>query len=167
MKFLYIFIFFIWNTSLYASQLQIVADRFEANQKKGISTFTGHVRIAKDHDVLKAQIVKVYTDDKNHPVKYEALKSVHFKVTSDTNDTYIGDAQKLIYLPDANEYQFYTNVHIKEAKTLRTLSGDKIIINITTGNAEVVGKAKEPIRITFEIKDDDNSSKKALNSDKK
>lgn len=166
MKILY-FLLFLSLNFLYASQLQIVADRFEANQKKGLSTFTGHVVITKDKDVLKANTVKVFTDEKNHPTKYEALKSVRFKVTSDENSTYEGKSERLVYLPEANEYQFYSNVKIKELKTLRTLSGDKIIINITTGNAEVVGKAKEPIRITFEIKDDNNGSKTAINNSKK
>lgn len=156
-------IFFFLSFFLSAGQLQIVADRFDRDQLKGISSFTGHVKIKKDRDELNATKVLVYTDESNHPIRYEASGNVSFSITSEENTTYQGEAQKMLFFPHKKEYQFFTDVFLKETKSLRTLSGDKIIINSTTGNAKIVGKKKEPVRVTFEI-DEKNTTKTGLNS---
>jgi len=157
---------FLFSITLFAEQLQIVADNFERNQQKKFSSFTGHVNIKKGLDDLKASQVFVYVDDKNRPIKYEASGDVSFSVTTENNVTYMGKSQLLIFLPLKKEYQFYKKVYIQEKNTARTLSGEKIVLNMTSGNAKIAGKAKVPVRVTFEI-DDKNSTKTGLNNIKK
>lgn len=149
--------------TLFAEQLQIVADSFERNQQKKFSSFTGHVNIKKGLDELKASQVFVYVNDENQPIKYEASGDVSFSVTTENNVTYMGKSQLLIFSPLKKEYQFYKKVYIQEKNTARTLSGEKIILNMTSGNAKIAGKAKVPVRVTFEI-GDKNSTKKGINS---
>lgn len=156
-------ILFLLSLTLFAEQLQIIADSFERNQQKKFSSFTGHVTIKKGVDELKASQVFVYVSDDNSPIKYEASGDVSFVVTTENNATYMGTSQRLIFLPLKKEYQFYKKVFIKEKQTSRTLSGEKIVLNMITGNAKIAGKAKVPVRVTFEI-DDKNSTKKGLNS---
>lgn len=151
------------SLTLFGEQLQIIADSFERNQQKKFSSFTGHVTIKKGLDELKASQVFVYVNDDNSPIKYEASGDVSFVVTTENNATYMGNSQRLIFLPLKKEYQFYKKVFIKEKHTSRTLSGEKIVLNMTTGNAKIAGKAKLPVRVTFEI-DDKNSTKKGLNT---
>ena len=158
---LFIILLFL-TTLLFSAKLQIEGDSFERNQEKNISSFTGNVKIKKDYDELNASKVLVHVDEANHPVKYEALGDVSFNVTTESNVTYSGRSQRLIFFPAIKEYQFYSKVFIEEKSTSRTLSGEKIIINMASGNAKIAGKAKTPVRVTFEI-DDTNSTKKALN----
>lgn len=150
------------SLTLFAEQLQIVADSFERNQQKKFSSFTGHVTIKKGSDELKASQVFVYVGDDNSPIKYEASGDVSFIVTTENNATYMGRSQRLIFLPLKKEYQFYKKVFIREKQSSRTLSGEKIVLNMTTGNAKIAGEKKVPVRVTFEI-DDKNSTKKGLN----
>ncbi len=161
MKFFILFTFFIF--SLFAAKLQIEGDNFERNQKEKVSSFTGNVKIKKDRDELNASKVMVYVDDTNRPIKYEAIGDVTFSVTTENNVTYSGRSQKLIFLPATKEYQFYNKVFIEEKATARTLSGEKIVLSMASGNAKIAGKAKIPVRVTFEI-DDKNSTKVGLNS---
>ena len=60
--------------------LVIDAQNFEADDKKGISIFTGNVKIKMGEDKLNAEKVDVYfTTDKNNakvPLKYEAVCAV-------------------------------------------------------------------------------------------
>lgn len=143
--------------------MEITADRFDGNQEQGVSVFTGHVTIIKGKDELNATKVYVFTDDKNRPTQYKAEGNVSFLVSSDDNSTYRGRSQLLIYYPELKEYHFYTQVYIQEIHTLRTLSGEEVVINSTSGNARVVGKKEAPIRITFPL-EDDNKTKKGINA---
>jgi lipopolysaccharide export system protein LptA len=162
-----LFIALLFLTSLlFSAKLQIEGDSFVRNQKKKLSSFTGNVKIKKDRDELNATKVLVYVDDENHPIKYEALGDVSFKVTTEDNVTYQGRSQRLIFLPEIKEYQFYKEVFIEEKATARTLSGEKIILSMASGNAKIAGKAKVPVRVTFEL-DDKNSTKKGLNNKSK
>ena len=150
-------------STLLSEQLQIVADNFERNQQKKFSSFTGNVTIKKGTDELKASQVFVFVDDANSPIKYEASGDVSFSVTTESNATYMGKSQRLIFLPLKKEYQFYKEVFIREQNTTRTLSGEKIVLNMISGNAKIAGESQVPVRVTFEI-DDKNSTKKGLNS---
>lgn len=161
MKFLTLFIFLTFT--LFSAKLQIEGDNFERNQKSGVSSFSGNVKIKQGLDELNATKVLVYVDENNRPVKYEASGNVSFSVTSENNATYKGKSQKLVFLPNIKEYQFYKQVFIQEKGTARTLSGEKIILSMVSGNAKIAGKAKVPVRVTFEI-DDENTTKKGLNS---
>lgn len=137
---------------VWADKVDIVADRFDSDTKKQISTFYGNVSIIKGDDALYSQKLVVYTDKKNHPIKYEATKKVKFTITAlDKNATYTGSANTLLYFPKENNYELYTNVVIKQIGTSRTIRGDKVLLNAKTGSSKVIGKKKEPIHITFDV----------------
>ena len=53
--------------SLLAEQVKITADAFEGNEKKGITTFIGNVKIKKGNDELNASRVTVLTDKDRSP----------------------------------------------------------------------------------------------------
>ncbi len=158
-----IIITILFYTSLFADQLQIIADSFERNQQTGISSFKGHVRIKKNYDELNASKLFVYVDKDNSPTKYVASGNVSFDITNDNNASYLGRSQRLIFLPKEQIYHFYEKVYIEEKITGRTLSGEKVTLNMITGNSKILGQRKAPVRVTFEI-DDKNSTKVGLNN---
>lgn len=147
--------------SLFAEEVKIMADAFEGDEKKGITTFIGNVRITKGGDELNASKVTVLTDKDRNPYQYEAQGNVSFYIDmSENNATYKGDAQRVVYLPLRQEYQFYTNVHLYQLETNRKIFGEEVILNAKDANAKAMGKAKRPVIMIFNIDD-----KKEKNND--
>lgn len=140
--------------SVSAEQVKIIADSFSGNEKKGITTFEGNVRITKGNDELNASKVTVYTDKDRNPIKYIADGNVSFYIDlSENNATYKGDANKVVYLPVKQEYQFYTKVHLYQIGTNRKIFGEEVILNAVDGNAKAIGKDKAPVIMIFNIED--------------
>lgn len=146
---------------LLAEQVKITADAFEGNEKKGITTFSGNVKIKKENDELNASIVTVFTDKDRSPYRYEAEGNVSFYIDlPDNNATYKGDAGKVIYLPIKQEYQFFTNVHLYQLGTNRKVFGNEVILNTIDGNAKALGKEKAPVIMIFNVKDKEEKADK-------
>ncbi len=138
----------------YAEQVKIIADAFEGNEKKGLTTFSGNVKITKGSDELNASKVSVYTDKERTPYRYEAEGNVSFYIDlRDSNMTYKGDAGKVIYFPLKKEYQFFTNVHLYQIGTNRKVFGDEVKLNAKDGNAKAMGKEKAPVIMIFNVED--------------
>jgi lipopolysaccharide export system protein LptA len=146
---------------LLAEQVKITADAFEGNEKKGITIFSGNVKIKKNRDELNASKVTVFTDKERSPYRYEAEGDVSFYIDlPDNNATYKGDAGKVVYLPLKQEYQFYTDVHLYQLGTNRKVFGDKVMLNAIDGNAKALGKEKTPVIMIFNVKEKDEKIKK-------
>lgn len=146
---------------LLAEQVKITADAFEGNEKKGITTFSGNVKIKKENDELNASKVTVFTDKDRNPYRYEAEGEVSFYIDlPDNNATYKGDAGKVIYLPVKQEYQFFTNVHLYQLGTNRKVFGNEVILNAIDGNAKALGKEKAPVIMIFNVKDKEEEADK-------
>lgn len=140
--------------SLLAEQVKITADSFSGNEKEGITTFKGNVKIVKGSDELNASKVTVHTDKNRSPYKYKAEGDVSFYIDlPDNNASYKGDAGKVVYLPLKQEYQFYTNVHLYQIGTNRKVFGDEVVLNAVDGNAKALGKDKAPVIMIFNIED--------------
>ena len=141
-------------TALDAEQVKIIADAFTANEKKGLTVFSGNVKITKGSDELNASKVTVRTDKDRTPYQYEAEGDVSFYIDlKDNNMTYKGDAGKVIYFPLKKEYQFFTNVHLYQIGTNRKVFGDEVKLNAKDGNAKAMGKDKTPVIMIFNIED--------------
>jgi len=152
MKYLLILTFLL-QVALFSQELKIKADEFRGDQNKGISIFSGHVRITKVHDELNASKVTVYTDKKNKPIKFVALGDVSFKIETDKGAHYRGVAQKVVYLPLKKEYHFFGNVHLKQLDDKKEIFGDEVILQAINGKAYAKGIKKEPVIMIFDIKD--------------
>ncbi len=153
MKYLLILTFLL-QTALFSQELKIKADEFKGDQNKGISIFTGHVRIKKVNDELNASKVTVYTDKKNKPTKFVAVGDASFKIQTEQGARYRGVAQKVIYLPLKKEYHFFGNVHLKQLDDKKEIFGDEVILQAIDGKAYAKGIEKEPVIMIFDIKDE-------------
>ena len=153
MKYLLILTFLL-QTALFTQELKIKADEFKGDQNKGISIFTGHVRIKKVNDELNASKVTVYTDKKNKPTKFVAVGDASFKIQTEQGTHYRGVAQKVIYLPLKKEYHFFGNVHLKQFDDKKEIFGDEVILQVIDGKAYAKGIGKEPVIMIFDIKNE-------------
>ena len=134
--------------------LMIDAQNFEGDDKKGISIFTGNVKIKMNKDILNAQKVDIYfvTDKNNNkvPLRYEATGKVDFEiVTADKH--YIGNGDKVIYYPQKEEYTILGNGFLQEKNDDRKVYGDTIFVNQLTGEARVKGSEQKPVRFIINV----------------
>ena len=153
-----IFTLLLLFSHLFSGELKVTADSFDGNEKEGIGVFKGDVKITRKTDELNASKVTIYTDEQHQPTKMIAEGNVSFFIVTENNSTYAGKAQKTIYLPKEKEYQFYTNVHIRQLNDKKQIDGDKIILNTLSGKAVAVGANKEPVVMIFDIKDKNESN---------
>lgn len=149
MKFLIAVLLAVW-LPLLADEVKISADRFEADEAKMVSKFIGHVMLKRGSDELNASQVIVTFNKKHKPKRYEATGNVEFSLVADQK-RYLGNAQKLIYLPATKVYELIGDVLLREPAMKRTIKAQRVIVEKLSGRAQVEGKAGEPVKFTFEI----------------
>lgn len=169
MKKLFLFAFI--TISINAQQLIIDSKQFEANDSKGISIFTGNVKLQEGKDRLNSDKLEVYLSKKNAKTKREALKyiatgNVSFKLFSN-GKAYEGKGDKLIYNIKKSQYSVLGNAYIKEKTEDKTLFGETIVINQKTGEAKVNGSDDKPVRFIINIKEKEENKKENKKEDKK
>ena len=144
------------STILFAQSetLTIDAQNFEADDKKGVSIFTGNVKIKMGQDKLNADRVDVYfTTDKNNakvPLKYEATGKADFEIITKEKH-YIGNGDKVIYSPQKEEYTILGNGFLQEKNDNRKVYGDTIYVNQLTGEARVKGSEQKPVKFIINV----------------
>ena len=153
MKYLLIITIFL-HSIVFSQELKVKADEFHGDQNKGISVFTGHVRIKKRNDELNASKVTIYTDKVNKPTKFIAVGDASFVIETKKGTTYRGRAQKVIYLPLTKEYHFFGDVHLKQLGEQKEIYGDEVILQSIDGKAYAKGIEKEPVIMIFDIQDE-------------
>ena len=154
------------STLLLAQTETLIIDSqdFQADDKKGVSIFTGNVKIKMGQDKLNADRVDVFfTTDKNNakvPLKYEATGKADFEiVTKDKH--YIGNGDKIIYSPQKEEYTIIGNGFIEEKNDDRKIYGDTIFVNQLNGEAKVKGSENKPVRFIINVdRGEDKGNKK-------
>jgi lipopolysaccharide export system protein LptA len=134
-------------------QLKIVADAFSANEKEGRSVFSGHVRIKMGSDELNASRVEVFFDEKRAPTEYIAEGDASFFLKTDTGSLYRGKAQKVVFLPQKEEYRFFGNVHLLQLNEHKQIDGEEVVVNIQEGTAKAKGANKQPVIMIFNLPD--------------
>lgn len=150
------------SVMLFAQTDKLVIDalNFETSDAKGLSTFTGNVKLVMNKDKLDSDKLEVYVKPNTkgkakEPLKYVATGNVKFKIFSKGKE-YQGKGQKVIYSPKKKEYIIIGNGYLKEVIENRELFGDRIMVNQQTGAAKVSGSEKKPVRFILNI---DNGEK--------
>lgn len=144
---------------LHAEQLKIISDNFKGDQTKGISIFTGNVKITKGHDELNASKVTIYTDASRKPVKYLAEGAVSFYLVTEMGEKYQGKSQIAIFMPNEKEYQFYKKVDLIRLDDYRRVKGDKVIVNTIAGYSSADSSGDEPVVMIFTLEDKKETKK--------
>ncbi len=138
-----------------SEKLIIDAKNFEIDDNKGISIFTGNVKLKMAKDRLNSDKLEVFmtpnAKGKNlEPLKYIATGNVSFTIFSNGKH-YNGKGNKVIYDPKKLEYTVIGKGYLNEVTEDRKLYGEKIFINQETGNAKVSGTDNKPVRFILNI----------------
>jgi len=157
------FFFLIFSSSIFAAEeLKVVSEHFKGDQLKGISIFTGNVKVTKGLDELNATKVTIYTDKDRKPVKYVAEGDVSFYIVTELKEYYKGKSQTAIYLPNENEYQFYKHVDLVRLDDYRRVKGDKVIVNTLQGHASAESSNNDPVVMIFTLQNKKDDKKVPL-----
>lgn len=148
-------------TLTWGEELKVISDNFNGDQLKGISVFTGNVKVTKGLDELNATKVTIYTDKDKNPVKYLAEGNVSFYIVTELKERYKGKSQTAIYLPNESEYHFYKKVDLIRLDDFRRVKGDKVVVNTIVGNASAESANNEPVIMTFTVQDKKPKQKSA------
>ena len=152
-----IFLFLsVFTTVLFSEELKIIANSFEADEKRGVSIFTGDVSITKGIDVIKASKVTIYIDENRHPSKYIAEGNVSFFISTEDNNTYEGKAKSAIFSPQEQEYKFNGEVELYQLNEKKKIVGDEVIVNTLKGTAIAQGLKNRPVIMIFELEKKDD-----------
>ena len=138
--------------SLYGEQVEVVADRFSADETKLRSEFTGNVKVTKGKDVLIADHLLITFDKKRQPIQYVAKGNAQATVVL-KEKTYFVKGQILTYEPSRLRYTVQKDAFLHEKETDKKVYGETITVNQTEGTYEVDGKASQPVKFIFQVEE--------------
>ncbi len=145
-------IYFLFVTLLSASQVEVTADKFTADEAKGISIFTGNVHIVKGKDDLKADKVVINFNKKKQPTLYTATGHAQARLII-KDKKYFAKGNTLIYDPVTLKYTIKKNAFLQELNTDKKIYGENIWVDQAKGYYEVDGKKNKPVKFIFKIVD--------------
>ncbi|HFU77437.1 MAG TPA: lipopolysaccharide transport periplasmic protein LptA [Epsilonproteobacteria bacterium] len=119
------------------------------NMKKEVH-FLGNVMIKQANNWLHGDKVIVYFDENNATNKYEAIGKVTFEFKKEKS-FYKGSANKVTYFPVKSQYILTGKAVIDDQVNKRHVNGDEIVFDMLTGNANVKGSRKKPVKFIFDM----------------
>lgn len=133
-----------------ASELEIVSDKFEADENRGITVFYGNVHIKHNKDTIDTDKLTVTLDSKKKPVKYIADGNAKFKLYI-KEKVYEGESAQIVYDSSIEKYSFEGNVILKELIDNNKITADKVFVNQKNGTYSVEGSQNKPAKFIFNI----------------
>ena len=143
-----IFMYFI-PFFIYAQTVDITADNMKLDENTHQIKFIGNAKVVQEKSYIYADTIIVYFNENNETKQYDAIGSVDFEFIKE-NSHYKGSSDKLTYKPIDTIYILKGHAKIKDIINKRFIKGDIITLNTQTGNAEVKGSRKKPVKFIFE-----------------
>ncbi|SFV89924.1 OstA family organic solvent tolerance protein [hydrothermal vent metagenome] len=150
MKYNKIIFLMLFAVLLWGEKVQITSDRMKAIDKKKEIHFIGNAKVSQLKDWIHGNEIIIYFDDNNETKKYVAKGKVTFELHQ-KEALYKGKADKVIYFPKKSEYILTGKAVIDDLINKRHINGDEIVLNILTGNANVKGNRKKPVKFIFDM----------------
>ena len=135
---------------VFAKQVEITSDTFEASQKQMLSKFVGHVTFKTPTEWLKADKLLIYFDKNKKPIKIVAIGHVRFHIV-DRQKSFDGEAGKVIYYPKKKEYILRRNVKVVQNPGKKILFAEEVYLDLKNSKLIVKGKAKKPVKMIFTV----------------
>ncbi len=152
MNFLKIVFLLLFTGMLYAEKVHITADNMKAEELKKEVHFMGNAKVVQGKSWIHGDEIIVYFDENNETKKYEAIGLVTFEFIEEMS-SYKGSADKVTYYPMKSKYILTGKAIIDDLINKRHVNGDEITLDMTTGNANVKGSRKKPVKFIFDMKD--------------
>lgn len=150
MNFLKVILLLILTQVLFAERVEITSTSMEAEEEKKEVHFIGDAKISKGNDWLHADKVIVYFGDNNDTEMYEAIGTVSFEFTNEKHH-FKGKADRVKYHIVKSIYELNGNAVIDDLVSKSHVDGDLIFLDMTTGNVNVKGNKKKPVKFIYEM----------------
>jgi len=150
MKWIQIILMILISSSLWAEKVQVTSDNMKAFDAKKEIHFIGNAKVTQLKDWIHGDEITVYLDKDNQAEKYVAEGKVTFEVHRE-DALYKGKADKVTYYPKKEEYVLTGKAVIDDIVNKRHVNGNKIVLDKKTGNVDVKGSGKKPIKVIFDI----------------
>ncbi|BCD60499.1 MULTISPECIES: lipopolysaccharide transport periplasmic protein LptA [unclassified Nitratiruptor] len=138
---------------LFAQEIEITSQKFEASENELISKFLGNVQVKRGKNRLWAEKLFVYFNKQKKPIKFVAIDNVRFDLFDQKNKEYKGKCKKLVYYPNKKVYQFFDNVHVVTYPDKKEVYGDKIYLDLIASKVNVAGTKKRPVKMILNIEE--------------
>jgi len=152
MKFIQIILLLLLTQNLFAEKVEITSTKMVANEEKKQVHFVGDAKVHKGKDWLHAERVIVFFNENNDTERYEARGNVTFEFQKE-DQHYKGSADMVKYHIIQSLYVLIGNAVIDDLINKSHVDGDKIKLDMTTGNVQVEGDKKKPVKFIFEMED--------------
>ena len=152
MNFIKIVLFVLFTGVLFAQKVNVTADNMKAENLKKEVHFIGNAKVVQGKSWIRGDEIIVYFDENNQTKKYEAIGLVTFEFIQEKS-SYKGSADKVTYLPVKDQYILRGKAIINDIINKRHANGDEIMLDMITGNANVKGSRKKPVKFIFDMKD--------------
>jgi len=152
LNFIKIVLFVLFTGVLFAQKVNVTADNMKAENLKKEVHFIGNAKVVQGKSWIRGDEIIVYFDENNQTKKYEAIGLVTFEFIQEKS-SYKGSADKVTYLPVKDQYILRGKAIINDIINKRHANGDEIMLDMITGNANVKGSRKKPVKFIFDMKD--------------
>jgi lipopolysaccharide export system protein LptA len=149
MRFLRLYFFLLIPFILTAQKVEITSDTMKAIEKQKEIHFIGDVTIKQQKSWIHGDKVIVLFDENNETKQYEAIGKVTFEF-KENNRFYKGKAHKVTYKPIRSVYILRGNAVVDDMINKRHIDGDFITLDLASGQADVQGAKKKPVKFVFE-----------------
>jgi len=149
LKFLKITLFIILSQSLFAGKVEITSDSMNAIDSNKEVHFIGNAKVKQLKDWIHADEIIVHLNSDNQAKMYEAIGNVTFEFENDKGH-YIGSSNIVKYYPLTSLYVLTGKAKVNDVLNKRTAKGDEITVDMLTGNSNVKGSKKKPVKFTFD-----------------
>ena len=150
MKFLKIILILFISIALFAEKVEITSDSMKAENLKKEVHFIGNVKVKQLKSWLNGDKIIVYFDENNETDMYEAIGNVTFEFKKE-DSFYKGGADKVTYYPKKSQYILRGKAVLDDVVNKRHVNGDFITLDTITGNANVKGNEKKPVKFIFDM----------------
>jgi lipopolysaccharide export system protein LptA len=135
---------------LCAQKVQITSEKMKAMELKKEIHFIGDAKVVQLKNWIHGDEIIVYFDENNETKRYEAIGNVTFELQQ-KDALYKGSADKVTYDPKKSEYILTGKAVIDDLVNKRHVNGDEIVLDMRTGNADVKGNQKKPVKFIFDM----------------
>lgn len=152
-------VFFLFSLLLWGGKVEIVSDEMQAEDAKKEVHFIRNVVIKQMESWIKGDEAIVYFDENNETKMYKVIGSVTFEFKEEVNH-YKGKADTATYTPKDSKYILEGNAVVDDLVNKRHIVGNLINLDLATGQADVFGNKKEPVKFIFQTQDKEKKHKK-------
>lgn len=139
---------FLFTSTAFAQKVEVTSNSMKAENLKKEVHFLGNAKVKKLEDWIHADKIIVYFNDQNETKMYEAIGKVTFEFKNEKGH-YKGKSEKVTYYPQKSFYVLSGKAKVDDVMNKRQVKGDEITLDMVTGDSQVKGSKKKPVKFIF------------------